>query len=153
MTTNAQMQMRMEMIKSLLEGVTERIGVATEDENILLEYVSHLKNIDILYQSEVRWFTNSVPSKERSMEVLALIGFIDLQIKEDVEVISKYLKKASSNLISKLQEKVPGHPLIDLIQQVIKSGGEVHVMDMGAENCTNPDCAIHGKKEAVPKEN
>lgn len=152
---NEEMRHRMESMKFLLEGIAGRAEALPEDPpwDDVMDRGNHLRMFDELFREERDWYMNSVSPNERSMEVLALMGFIELRVRETGLKLIEFKRKH--------EEKNPpaarpsGHPIVDLLRGLQKNGDvDVAVVDLrdalGAkkeEDCNNPNCPIHGKKE------
>lgn len=151
---NEEMRPRMENLKALLEGIVSRIEALPQEPewDDMMERGDHLRIFHDLFTKEHDLYIKSVGPKDRSMEVLALIGFIEMSIRETGK---KLVAMRDAIRKKQPQPETTGHPLMDLIRGLQKDGGvDVAVVDLrpkDEEACNNPNCPIHGKGENKPK--
>lgn len=148
--TDETLRSNLEALKILFISLSTEVDEhpATDKES-LMNYGYHIKGLEAVAGALFKQQTQ-VAIKDRSMETMALLGTLNLYT---ADILAKLTKQHEEIKVHVQQENKGKDPLVDgLIEALREAGveGEVKVLGLKNDNCTNPNCPIHGKKE--PKE-
>lgn len=148
---NKQLQRRLEIIKELVDGLSEPIYALQDPEHeIIMKYGNHLRGFDLIYQGEVNNFVSQLSSKELSPEVLALVATVDLLIKEVGKKLVSDLNKERARNPAKEEKQPDLPPVVAQMLEDLKRAGltfdDMQLIRLDNHDCGNPDCEVHGKK-------